>query len=151
MKFRKGDFILPTAFPCTNRVLLNNLDAPNNLKTIFESTRTILEKAHKVPVPENIKATLNTQIVKIKNTSINLKSLTFAHENFFLYDNENMITETYMSENSSIYGLIACLGKTTNEDNKLHLIMPEHKLNFNLKRHLQNKAQTRKSSHKNFV
>ena len=38
--------------------------------------------------------------------SINLKSLTFAHENFFLYDNEN-ITETYvseMNENISIYG-----------------------------------------------
>ena len=100
MTFRRGDFILPTAFPCTNRVLLNDIDAPNDLKTIFESTRTIPEKAHKVPVPENIKATLSTQIVKIKNGSINLKSLTVAHENFFLYDNENMTTEMYMSENS---------------------------------------------------
>ena len=50
-----------------------------------------------------------------------------AHENFFLYDNENMITETYVSElneNISVYGLIAFLENTTNKDNKLHLITP---------------------------
>ena len=100
-------------------------------------TRTILEKADKVPVPENIKATLNTQIEKNKNASINVKSLTVAHENFFLYDNENMITEMYVSElteNISIYGLIAFLGKTTNKDNRLHLVMPKHKLKFIFKK-----------------
>ena len=43
-----------------------------------------------------------------------------AHENFFLHDNENIITETYVSElneNIPIYGLIAFLGKTNNKDN----------------------------------
>ena len=64
VKFKKENFILPTAFHWTNQVLLNNIDTPNNLKTIFEVTRTILEKADKVPVPENIKASLNTQIEK---------------------------------------------------------------------------------------
>ena len=97
VKFKGGGFILPTAFPWINRVLLNNIYAPNDLKTIFESTRTIIEKAEKVPVPEN-KASLNTQIEKLKNSSINVKSLTVTHENFFLYDNENVITETYFSE-----------------------------------------------------
>ena len=95
-------------------------------------TRTILKKANKVPAPENIKASLNTQIEKIKYASINVKSLTVARENFFLYDNENMITETYVSklnENISIYGLTAFWGKTNNKDNKLHLITPKHKLN----------------------
>ena len=67
---------------------------------------------------------------------MNIKFLTVAHENVFLYDNEKMITETHVSnlnENSSIYGLIAFLGKTNNKDRKLHLIMPEHKLNSILK------------------
>ena len=59
-----------------------------------------------------------------------------AHEKVFLYDNESMITETYVSElneNILIYGLIAFLGKTTNKNNKLHLITSKNKLKFNLK------------------
>ena len=71
--------------------------APNDLKTIFKSTKTILEKEDKVPTPDNIKAFLSTQIKKIKDASINVKSLTVALEQFFLYDNENMIAETYVS------------------------------------------------------
>ena len=54
MKFKKEDFILPTAFPWTNQVLLSDIDAPNNLKTI-------LEKTDKVPAPDNIKASLDSQ------------------------------------------------------------------------------------------
>ena len=42
LKFKKENFIFSTAFPWTNQVLLNDMHAPNNLKTIFESTRTIL-------------------------------------------------------------------------------------------------------------
>ena len=53
LKFKKEDFILPDAFSWTNIVVLYNIDAPNNLKTIFESTTTILEKAGKVPAPVN--------------------------------------------------------------------------------------------------
>ena len=137
VKFKNTDFILPTAFPWINRALLNDIHASNDLKTISEPTRTILEKTGKVPAPANIKAFLDTQIEKIKNAPINVKSPAVAHESFFLYDNENMIIETCMSElneNISIYGLIAFLGKTTSKDNKLHLITPEHKLKFNLKK-----------------
>ena len=61
MKFKKEDFILPTAFPWTNQVLLSDIDAPNNLKTTFELTKTILEKTDKVPAPDNIKASLDSQ------------------------------------------------------------------------------------------
>ena len=46
-----------------------------------------------------------------------------------------MKTETYggeLNEKSSIHGLITFLRKTTNKDNKMHLIMPEQKLKFNL-------------------
>ena len=142
MKFKKEDFILPTAFPWTNQVLLSDIDAPNDLKTIFDSTRTILEKADKGPAPNNIKVSLDTQIEKIKKASINVKSLIVGHENIFLHDNENMITETYVSElneNILMYGLTAFLGKTTNKNNKLHLIRPEHKLKFNLKKDVYKK------------
>ena len=50
-----------------------------------------------------------------------------------------MITETYITElngNISIYGLIIFLGKTSNKDKKLPLIIPEYKLKFNLKKHV---------------
>ena len=117
LKFKKENFIFSTAFPWINQVLLNDMHAPNNLKTIFESTRTILQKADKISTPDNIKMSLDIQIEKNKNASINVKSLPVAHENFFLYDNENMITETYVSElnqNISIYGLILFLGKLIN-------------------------------------
>ena len=128
---------MPTAFTWINQVLLNDMHAPKDLKIIFELTRIILEKADKFPTPNNIKASFDTQIEKIKNASINVKLLMVAHEDFFLDDNENMITETCISElneNISIYGLITFLGKTNNKDNKLHLIKSKHKLKFNLKK-----------------
>ena len=57
LKFEKEDFILPTAFPWIKEVLLNNMHAPNNLqKKVFESMRTILEKADKVPTTDFINA-----------------------------------------------------------------------------------------------
>ena len=137
MEFKTEDFILATAFPWMIQALLNDNHAVNDLKIISELTITILEKADKVHTPDNIKVYLDNQIEKIKNTSINVKSLAVAHENFFLYDNENIITETYVSElneNISTYGLIVFLEKTNNKDNKLHLMTPEQNLKFNLKK-----------------
>ena len=66
-----------------------------------------------------------------------------------------MITETYVSElneNISIYGLIAFLGKITNKDNKLHLITPKHKLQFNLEKDThKNKIELKLGKvHRNF-
>ena len=39
-----------------------------------------LQKFNKVSTPENIKASPDTQIGKVKNASINVKFLTVAHE-----------------------------------------------------------------------
>ena len=53
-----------------------------------------------------------------------------------------MITETYgseLNEKISIHGLITFLRKTTNKDNKMHLIMPEQKLKFNLNKDVYKK------------
>ena len=72
-------------------------------------------------------------VKKIKKLSkeIQLKSLTLAYENFFLYDIENMITETFvvteLNENISAYGLISFSGETK-MDNKLVLISLRNKL-----------------------
>ena len=66
LKFKKEDFILPVAFPWINKVLLFDIHAPSNLKTTFELTKTIIQKADKTPAPDNIKASLNTQIEKLK-------------------------------------------------------------------------------------
>ena len=66
LKFKKEDFILPVAFPWINKVLLFDIHAPSNLKTTFESTKTIIQKADKTPAPDNIKASLDTQIEKLK-------------------------------------------------------------------------------------
>ena len=72
-------------------------------------------------------------VKKIKKLSkeIQLKSLTLAYENFFLYDIENMITETFvvtkLNESISAYGLISFSGETK-MDNKLVLISLRNKL-----------------------
>ena len=60
-----------------------------------------------------------------------------AYENYFLYDLENMITETFVSELNkkfSTYGLILFSGEAKTENKlSLSLIKPDNKLKFNLK------------------
>ena len=65
-------------------------------------------------VSSELKEKLFGQGEKIKKLSkeIQLKSLTLAYENFFLYDHENMIIETFvteLNESFSKYGLISFL------------------------------------------
>ena len=58
------------------------------------------------------------------------------YENCSLYDIENMITGSFLTklnENISTYSLIPFSGETKT-DNKLHLISPNNKLKFNLKK-----------------
>ena len=99
----------------------------------------------KISAPSNLKEKLFGQGEKIRKISkeIQLKSLTIAYKSFFLYDIENMITETFvtkLNENISTYGLISFSGKTKT-DNKLHLITPHNQLKFNLKKDIyKNKA-----------
>ena len=67
---------------------------------------------------------------------IQLKSLTLAYENFFLHNNENMITETFVTEINlklSTFGLASFSGEIKN-NNKLYLITPDRKLKFDVKK-----------------
>ena len=75
----------------------------------------ILVKLDKEPTTDNLKTDLFGQGDNIKKLSkeIQLKSLTLAYENLFLYDNENMITETFVTELNqklSMFGLVSFLG-----------------------------------------
>ena len=69
---------------------------------------------------------------------IQLRSLTLAYENFFLYDLKNIITETCVTElnkNFLTYGLIS-FSNETKADSKLVLISPSSKPKFNLRKTL---------------
>ena len=75
----------------------------------------------------------------LQSHKINTNSLTYAHENFFLYDLENMIQPTFTTElqqEFSIYGLIYFSGE---QKDKLGLIRPKNKLKFQLDRDIYKK------------
>ena len=88
--------------------------------------------------PEKIESDLQGQSAYLKKLSekVNLKSLTHAYENFFLYDLDNIIKPTFTTElqkEFSIYGLISFSGETK-KDNKLKLISPQNRLKFEMTR-----------------
>ena len=85
----------------------------------------------KIKSPENVIEKLQSDELNfLQSHKINTRSLTYAHENFFLYDLENMIKPTFTTElqqEFNIYGLIYFSG---DQKNKLHLIRPKSKLKF---------------------
>ena len=88
-------------------------------------------------VTGDLKKELFGQNEKTKKFSeeIQLKSLTLAYEIFFLYDIENMITETFVTELNQkflTYGLISFSGETKT-NNKLDLITLNNKFKFNMR------------------
>ena len=74
--------------------------------------------------------------MKKLSKEIQLKSLAIAYENFYFYDNKNMITETFVTELSqklSTFGLASFSGEAKN-NNELDLITRDRKLKFNMKK-----------------
>ena len=94
---QEEDFVLPDL---KFKVEFSDQAAPDEVKKIFDSTENILLKPDKEAGTDNLKTNLLEKKKKIKKHSkeIQLKSLRLAYENFFLYDNENMITETFITE-----------------------------------------------------
>ena len=94
----------------------------------------------KVKSPENVIQKLQSDELNfLQSHKINTKSLTYAHENFFLYDLENMIKPTFTTElqqEFNIYGLIYFSG---DQKNKLHLIRPKSKLKFQFEKDIYKK------------
>ena len=94
----------------------------------------------KIKSPENVIQKLQSDELNfLQSHKINTRSLTYAHENFFLYDLENMIKSTFTTElqqEFNIYGLIYFSGE---EKNKLHLIRPKSKLKFQFEKDIYKK------------
>ena len=120
------------------KVEFSDRTASDEVKKAFDSTENILVKPDKEAAPDNLKTDLLGQSEKIKKLSkeMQLKSLTLAYENFFLYDIQNMITETVvtkLNQKLSTFGLVSFSGKAK-DNNKLDLITPNRKLKFNMKK-----------------
>ena len=115
----------------------------NDLKSIFEynsnfdtgSTVTLKMKS-----PKDVNEKMQSDELNfLQSNKINTNSLTYAHENFFLYDLENMIQPTFTTElqqEFSIYGLIYFSGE---QKDKLDLVKPKDKLKFQLNRDIYKK------------
>ena len=115
-----------------------NLRLNFQIKKYFDSTENILVKPDKEAATNNLKRDLFGQGEKIKKPSkeIQLKSISLAFENFFLYDNKNMITETFVTELNqklSTFGLVSFSGEAK-MNKKLDLITPDRKLKSNMKK-----------------
>ena len=133
--FKEDDIVLPKF---DLKLELADWTVSDDVKKIFNSSDTTSIKPDKISAPSDLKEKLFGQGEKIRKISekIQLKLLTIAYENFFLYDIENMITKTFVTElkeNASTYGLVL-FSNETKTDNKLHLITPHNKLKFNLKK-----------------
>ena len=98
------------------------------LKKFFELSSTIDKSENEIIVSDNMKTTSKGQSDHLKKLSkkekVDLKPSTHAFENFFLYNLEDMIKETFVTEMNkefSYYGLITFSGENKN-NNKLNLI-----------------------------
>ena len=138
MVISNDDFVLPDFQ--INIKLKDRKYSSQTLRDVFELSYPLLNTDGKVKTlaPSKIKSALIGKLEYIKDLSkrINLKSLTHTYENFFLYNLENMIKQTFVTElkkDFSIHGLISFSGKTK-KDNKLDLIRPSDNLKFQLHR-----------------
>ena len=119
---KEDDFVLPSEFKIDFKLKTTTTKTSTTADQIFEktfkSTFSLLEDKSKIKkvARRNIKD-LQGQSGYIKKLSkkVNLKSLTHAYENFFLYDLENVIKPIFTTElqkEFSIYGLISFSGET---------------------------------------
>ena len=116
-------------------VLVNeNIDITTAKQTVLNFNNFVENdgtSSVKVRSPEKLIEKLQSDELNfLQANKINVRSLTYAHENFFLYDLENMIKPTFTTElqqEFNIYGLIYFSG---DQNNKLHLIRPKSRLKF---------------------
>ena len=116
------DIKITTAIKDIENIFNFNSEFNNNNSGIV----TLKEKS-----PEDLSEKMQSdELNLLQSNKINPNSLTYAYENFFLYDLENMILPTFTTElqqEFSIYGLIYFSGE---QKDKLDLIKPKSKLKF---------------------
>ena len=131
-RFSISDFTIPNTNVDIN--IKSTRDIINYSKKI-DITEKKIDLSEKVKAPQNLIQQLQSKELNLIQSllkKVNLKSLTVAYENFFLYDLENMIKPTFTTELQKhfyIYGLINFFGK---QKGKLDLIRPKSKLKFQL-------------------
>ena len=113
------------------------------MKNVIESTFSLVDIARKsgrsgskttTIVVDSLKSDLDKKLEEVRTLSnkVNLKSITHAYENFFLYDLERTIKLTFVTElgkDFSICALISYSGENK-EDNKLDSINATDCLKF---------------------
>ena len=122
------------------KIKIKKQSVTNDIKKIFESHLYLHQENTEIEAPPTLTETIEGQMdkcnINILKKQIDLKSLTHAFENFFLYDLENMINEinvTQLNKEFSIYGLITFSGENKN-NSKLDLVTPDNSIKFQLKR-----------------
>ena len=131
-------------------------EVDENIKKIFEGSFFILDNDYNTSTkteiisaskrsgeiknvyPEKVEENLNRDYLELKKLSdeINLKSYNRIYENFFLYDLENIIRPSFITElqeEFNIYGLINFSSKVDKEK-KLKIISPKNYLKFEIER-----------------
>ena len=127
-KFRANDFTLTDDYIDITTPIVDK-------RNIFAFRTDDKNETIKVKAPKDLIKKLQSQelnLLQSLSKKIDTKSLTYAYENFFLYDLENMIKSTFTTElqkEFNIYGLIYFSGEAK-ENNKLHLVRPKSKLKF---------------------
>ena len=123
---KEDDFVLPSEFKIDFKLKTTTTKISTTADQIFEktfkSTFSLLEDKSKIKevAPTNIED-LQGQSGYIKKLSekVNLKSLTHAYENFFLYDLDNVIKPIFTTELQQEFS-----------NDKLDLIRPTERLKF---------------------
>ena len=127
-KFRANDFTLTDDYIDITTPIVDK-------RNIFAFRTDDKNETIKVKAPKDLIKKLQSQelnLLQSLSKKIDTKSLTYAYENFFLYDLENMIKSTFTTElqkEFNIYGLIYFSGEAK-ENNKLHLVRPKSKIKF---------------------
>ena len=110
----------------------------NTSQTTIKPSKDQRIKTLKNTTPQKTEDHLGGKYIFLKKLveKVNLKSLTYAYENLFLYDLENIIKPTFTTElqkEFAIYGLINFSGEVK-KNNKLNLISPQKRLKFELEK-----------------
>ena len=120
---KEDEFVLPSEFKIDFKLKTATTTAAaatddQIFEKTFKSTFSLLEDKSKIKevAPTNIEVSQGQSgYIKKLSEKVNLKSLTHAYENFFLFDLENVIKPIYTTElqqEFSIYGLISFSGET---------------------------------------
>ena len=119
------------------RTAVDDIQNIFNFNSNFNNDTTVISKMQS---PKDVKEKMQSDELNfLESHKINTNSLTYAHENFFLYDLENMIRPTFTTElqqEFNIYGLIYFSGE---QKDRLDLVKPKNKLKFHLDRDVYKK------------